>query len=86
MRVFVVSTPDPTTGNTTRGDISMPTPKKSAAKKTSSKSTPQISDNERMRMVSEAAYYMAEHRGFTPGDELSDWLAAEQQINTQVRH
>jgi hypothetical protein len=28
-------------------------------------------------MVSEAAYFMAETRGFLPGAEMEDWLAAE---------
>lgn len=29
------------------------------------------------------AYYMAEARGFEPGHELEDWLAAEQQTGTR---
>ena len=28
-------------------------------------------------LVSEAAYYRAEKRGFEPGGELDDWFAAE---------
>ena len=32
--------------------------------------------------VSEAAYYKAEKRGFEPGYELQDWLAAEQEIES----
>ena len=28
-------------------------------------------------MIAEAAYYRAEKRGFAPGSELDDWLAAE---------
>ena len=31
-------------------------------------------------MTAEAAYYHAEHRGFKPGHELEDWLAAEAEI------
>lgn len=27
--------------------------------------------------IAESAYYMAEARGFSPGYELDDWLAAE---------
>lgn len=34
--------------------------------------------------IAEAAYYRAEKRGFEPGYELSDWVAAEQDI--QARH
>lgn len=30
--------------------------------------------------VAEAAYYLAEQRGFCPGYELDDWLAAEAQV------
>jgi hypothetical protein len=31
-------------------------------------------------MIEEAAYYLAEERGFKPGYELQDWLQAEKQI------
>jgi hypothetical protein len=31
-------------------------------------------------MVAEAAYYRANRRGFAPGQELYDWLEAEQEI------
>jgi hypothetical protein len=42
-------------------------------------------DPERRRaMVSEAAYFYAEHRGFEPGHELEDWLAAEDQIRATL--
>jgi len=36
----------------------------------------------RVRRIAEAAYYISERRGFAPGCELEDWLAAEAQINT----
>lgn len=29
--------------------------------------------------IAELAYYRAENRGFEPGHELEDWLAAEQE-------
>jgi len=32
-------------------------------------------------MISEAAYYRAESRGFASGSELEDWQEAEKQIN-----
>jgi hypothetical protein len=35
----------------------------------------------RRRMIAEAAYFQAERRGFTPGCELEDWLAAEAQVD-----
>lgn len=30
--------------------------------------------------IAKAAYARAEKRGFAPGDELADWLAAEREI------
>ena len=32
-------------------------------------------------MIAEAAYYIAERRGFEPGAELDDWLDAESEID-----
>jgi len=29
------------------------------------------------QMIAEAAYYIAEQRGFVPGNEVADWLQAE---------
>lgn len=34
----------------------------------------------REQMIAEAAYFHAERRGFTPGNELSDWLQAETDV------
>jgi hypothetical protein len=31
-------------------------------------------------LTAERAYYMAERRGFAPGHELEDWLAAEREV------
>ena len=39
---------------------------------------------ERYRMIAEAAYYIAEQRGFTPGDPAKDWRDAEAQIVSQI--
>lgn len=34
----------------------------------------------REQMIAEAAYYLAEQRGFVPGNEVSDWLLAEADV------
>lgn len=34
------------------------------------------------RSISEAAYYRAEKRGFEPGYDVDDWLAAEAEITS----
>jgi Protein of unknown function (DUF2934) len=36
------------------------------------------------RMISEAAYYLAEKRGFPGEHSLDDWLAAEQQVRNVI--
>ena len=36
----------------------------------------------RQQMIAEAAYYKAEARGFSEGDSMADWLAAEQEVDT----
>ena len=35
---------------------------------------------ERLRMIEMAAFFRAERRGFAPGHEFEDWLAAEAEI------
>lgn len=40
-----------------------------------------ITQEQRQFMICEAAYYIAEHRGFGPGHDVDDWLEAEQQID-----
>lgn len=37
------------------------------------------------KLISEAAYFIAERRGFVTGKELSDWLQAEKQIEGLLR-
>ncbi len=44
-----------------------------------------ISAEERWRMVATAAYHRAEKRGFEPGQEREDWLAAEKQIDAILK-
>jgi hypothetical protein len=36
------------------------------------------------RMISEAAYFLAQQRGFQNGSALDDWLAAEALIKIQL--
>ncbi|MDD2660879.1 MAG: DUF2934 domain-containing protein [Methylococcales bacterium] len=42
--------------------------------------------NEFREMVAVNAYYRAEKRGFKPGQEIDDWLQAEQEISNQRRY
>ena len=42
------------------------------------------SQDERRRMIAEAAYRRAQQRAFQPGSELHDWLAAEAEIDFEI--
>jgi hypothetical protein len=42
----------------------------------------EISPDARRAMIAEAAYLRAEARGFSPGYELDDWIAAENEVDT----
>ena len=45
----------------------------------------QYSSDQRQRMIAEAAYFRAEHRGFQGGDPVEDWLQAEAEIDGIAR-
>jgi hypothetical protein len=42
---------------------------------------PTVSADRRRGMIAEAAYLRAERRGFAPGGEEEDWLAAEAEVD-----
>jgi hypothetical protein len=46
--------------------------------------TPATTLEQRVGMIAEAAYYRAEARGFTPGNEVEDWLVAEREIDARI--
>jgi hypothetical protein len=39
---------------------------------------------DRRASIARAAYLIAERRGFTPGHELEDWLAAENEVDQRL--
>ena len=41
-----------------------------------------VSSEQRYRMICDAAYFLAEKRGFQNGTPEQDWLKAEKQIDT----
>lgn len=41
---------------------------------------PRVSAQERQQWIATAAYFKAQRRGFTPGQEASDWFDAEAEI------
>jgi hypothetical protein len=39
---------------------------------------------DREAMIAESAYFRSAHRGFEPGHEVDDWLAAESEIDAAL--
>jgi hypothetical protein len=46
----------------------------------------EVTQDQREQMIAEAAYYIAEHRHFEGGDPLSDWLQAQSDIDSNIKH
>lgn len=76
-----------TTAEKNASEITQPEPKKSSRKPTIVKTETRASivpinlDEEIRRL----AYLMSERRGFEPGHEAEDWLAAEREIRQRYR-
>ena len=43
-----------------------------------------VDAKERQRLIAEAAYYRALKRGFTPGNDVADWVAAEKEVDARL--
>lgn len=61
-----------------------PVAKKAAAPRKSKKPVAAPSAEEIVGMISMAAYCRAAERGFAPGHEMEDWLAAEKQVLASI--
>lgn len=55
-------------------------PTEVTASKLERREIPSFSESRAAR-IAEAAYWRAERRGFAPGQELDDWLAAEREVD-----
>jgi hypothetical protein len=43
-----------------------------------------VDPGQRAALIAEAAYFRAEKRGFRPGHETEDWLAAEAEVDARL--
>jgi len=43
-----------------------------------------LGQQDRHRMIAEAAYYRAQQRGFCGGDPVQDWLEAEAEVSVRL--
>lgn len=60
-------------------------PKPAAKGRTRSASVvPFLGPGARVALIAEAAYFRAEKRGFAPGHEAEDWLAAEAEVDAKL--
>ena len=53
---------------------------------TASAKTAPLTPAERMKMIAEAAYFIAEKHGFSHGREFTDWVAAEKQVDALINN
>jgi len=44
-----------------------------------------LSDEEIYRLIQQSAYYKARARGFAPGHEVEDWIAAEREVKGSLK-
>lgn len=69
-------------GKTKESSGTMPaSTKKPAPKPKATKPKSAVPAEQRANYVEVAAYYIAERRGFAPGDPLADWIEAEAEID-----
>jgi len=45
----------------------------------------QLAAEQRQQLIAEAAYFIAERRGFAPGNEFDDWLQAEAEVEARIK-
>jgi hypothetical protein len=45
-----------------------------------------VGPEQRAALIAEAAFFRAEKRGFAPGHEVEDWLAAESEVDARLMH
>ena len=67
----------------TRARNPQPKPQRSARAKSAHRAP--VSAEDRRAMIAEAAYLRAERRGFAPGQEAEDWLAAEIEVDALLK-
>lgn len=70
-----------------RAKSTTPRVRKPAAKKavTIAVAPVTVSEDVRRGMIAEAAYLRAERRGFAPGGESEDWIAAEAEVDALLK-
>jgi hypothetical protein len=68
---------------------STPTPKRAPRRKAAAAAAPVVQPpfvdpQQRAALIARAAYFRAMQRGFGPGHEMADWLAAEAEVDAEL--
>jgi hypothetical protein len=76
----------PRAKNPTTVTVKKSAPRKSAVDATQAvtSTTRFIAQDQRAALIAEAAYLRAQQRGFAPGHEIEDWLAAEAEVDAKL--
>ncbi|HEV2443618.1 MAG TPA: DUF2934 domain-containing protein [Steroidobacteraceae bacterium] len=81
-----------TTGPARTAESSPPAAEKAAPRRRAASETAAaaaapitVSEEARRAMIEQAAYLRAERRGFAPGGEAEDWLAAEEEVDALLK-
>jgi hypothetical protein len=65
-----------------------PAARKAAPRKTTRKkvaaAAPFVDPERRAALIAQAAYFRAQKRGFAPGHDVADWLAAEAEVDSRL--
>ncbi|MFH1872138.1 MAG: DUF2934 domain-containing protein [Pseudomonadota bacterium] len=77
-KAAAVKKPEPTAKQAAAKPVIAKAPPKAAARAKKAKSVP---PEQRRNYIEMAAYYIAERRGFAPGNPLEDWVQAEAEID-----
>ncbi len=92
-RTTTLAPASPKTVRSTAKAAATPAPERKAPAKTAPKRVERpkpsarraaVSPEQRLDMIREAAYYLAERRGFAQGDALQDWIVAEMEIDERL--
>jgi len=59
-------------------------PRKSATREIAPAPARFVDPERRAGLIAEAAFFRAEKRGFSPGHEMEDWLAAESEVDAKL--
>jgi hypothetical protein len=70
-------------GSSSNGGAINASPAKARVRRTKPPADPKKrpAGDDRLALIAQAAYFRSEHRGFQPGHELEDWLAAEAEVD-----